>query len=115
MRIAALLGALAASTTCIAKPPDCTGMDDLPAVIGLAQLKTWGTVTTDTIVWKDATSIRVASEQVGADAWRQVHRVKWPLKNGRLVEMVIVSEASARDCSTGNVDILVVTKVATPR
>ena len=106
---------LAVSTTCLAKAPECTSIDDLPAVIGLAQLKTWGTVSTDTIVWKDASSIRVASEQIGADAWRQVHRIKFPLKNGRLVEMVIVSEASAKDCSTGNVDILVVTKVATPR
>jgi hypothetical protein len=93
-----------------AKTPDCTGPEHWPASIAYTQLKNAGVLSPETVNFDRVRSVRVASEKIEADLWRQVHRVRFPLKNGKVVQVLTVSDASSEECSMGDVQIYVVSR-----
>jgi hypothetical protein len=53
-------------------------------------------------------TVRLASEQIGKDLYRQVHHVIFTEKSGNTIEVVTVNDASNEECSMGPVDVFVV-------
>jgi hypothetical protein len=106
---------LLASSAGIAKVPDCTGPEHWPASTAYVRLKDRGVLSSETVVFERVTSVRVASEKIGADLWRQVHRVRFPLKNKQVVQVLTVSDASSEECSMGDVDVFLVSRVVNKR
>jgi hypothetical protein len=55
-------------------------------------------------------TMRLASEPIGKDLYRQVHRVTFTEKSGKLIDVITVSSASREECSMGEVDAFLVSK-----
>lgn len=110
MRVAAILVfiMLAPSVAVAAgKGPDCSGPNRWPAAMAYTHLKNAGLLTPQRVDAKATQSTLVASEQIGADLYRQVHKVRFRVGGGDL-EVITVSDASHAECSMGAVQIFVV-------
>jgi hypothetical protein len=55
-------------------------------------------------------AVRLASEKVGNDLWRQVYDVTFTMKSGQIVEAIAAHDASLEECSMSEVDVFVVSK-----
>jgi len=55
-------------------------------------------------------TVRLASEKIGKDLYRQIHRVTVTEKSGNIIEVITVSDASSEECSMSGVDVFVVLK-----
>ncbi len=55
--------------------------------------------------------VRMASERVGADVYRQIHHVTFELKSGQKAEVITSNEASSEECSLGAVDVFLIDRV----
>lgn len=63
--------------------PDCAGVERWPA----------GIITNDKVDWAKTKTVRLASERVGKDLYRQVHRVTFTEGSGNTIEVITVSDA----------------------
>jgi hypothetical protein len=52
--------------------------------------------------------VRLASQQVGKDLFRQIHDVKFTEKSGKVIEVLTMNDASYEECSESGVDVFVV-------
>ena len=91
-------------------PPDCTGIEAWPAAMAYGALKNAGDLSPETVDFSKRRSVRIASEQIGRDLYRQVHRVTFGLKDGRTIEVLTISDASHEECSMSDVTVFVVAK-----
>ena len=98
------------SSLVFAKSPDCSHPDSWPGSMAFATLKNAGLVDNDTVDFKKTQVVRLASEQVGKDLYRQVHLVSFIKRSGEKVGAITVSEASHQECSMSGVDVYVVSK-----
>lgn len=99
--------ALAVPVVCFAASPQCASW---PTNMALVQLKNAG-ITDPTKVDESKTkAVRLASEKVGKDRYRQVYDITFYETAGRAIEVVTSSEASSTECSMGSVDIYVVSR-----
>ncbi|GAC1376686.1 MAG: hypothetical protein NVS3B3_16690 [Aquirhabdus sp.] len=57
---------------------------------------------------------RLASEKIGNDLYRQIHRVIFTEKSGGTVEVITSNEASHQECSMSGVDVFVISKHLEP-
>jgi hypothetical protein len=48
---------------------------------------------------------QIASQRIGKDLYRQVFKIAFHLKNGRLVQAITVSDASKEECSMSDVTV----------
>ncbi len=55
-------------------------------------------------------TVRLASEKIGEDLYRQIHRVTFTEKNGNIIEVITVNDCSSKECSMGGVEVFVVSK-----
>lgn len=109
----ALLAPLAMSAPAagaLTKDPDCTGVERWPAKMAFVHLKNAGIVDNGRIDFTKTSVVRLASEKVGKDLYRQVHRILFIGKSGTRTEVITVSEASHAECSMGGVDVFVVAR-----
>jgi hypothetical protein len=108
LRICALF--VFAAGTAFAKDPDCTGTDAWPASMAFVHLKNAGLTNNDKVVFDKTKVTRVASEKIGKDLYRQVHRVQLTEKSGNAIEVITVNDASSVECSMGDVGVFVVSR-----
>lgn len=92
------------------KVPDCSGPDRWPAGTAFTALKNDGAITSDTVDFDHVTSVAIASEKIGADLWRQVFRVTFPIHTGKGVEAIVVSDASSEECSMSDAQVYLIGK-----
>lgn len=92
----------------LAKDPDCTGADRWPANMAFVHLKNAGLTSNDKIAFDKTKVTRLASQKVGKDLYRQVHRIEFVEKSGKVIEVLTVNEASSTECSMGGVEVFVV-------
>jgi hypothetical protein len=59
---------------------------------------------------ESAKTVRLASEKIGKDLYRQVHLVTLTDDAGKTVEVVTVNDASSQECSMSSVDAYVVSR-----
>jgi hypothetical protein len=98
------------STVTLADAPDCTGREDWPAGMAYAALKNAGILDASTVDFYKTKVTRLASEKIGADLYRQVHRVRFVRTSGKPVVVITVNNVSDTECSRSGVEVYVVSK-----
>jgi len=87
--------------------PPCTNW---PESMALVHLKNAG-ITDPTKIDESKTHIvRLASEKIGKDLYRQVYDITFVEKSGARVEVVTSNKASWQECSMSGVDVFVVSR-----
>lgn len=82
-----------------AKSPDCTGVERWPANLVESAVVDSGFADRDMLDYNKTKVVRLASEKIGKDLYRQVHRVTFVKKSGESIMAIVVSDASHEDCS----------------
>jgi len=54
--------------------------------------------------------VRLASERIDKDLYRQIYRITFRVKSGKDIEVITSSNASFDECSMGAVDVFVVSR-----
>lgn len=88
--------------------PDCSG--GWPTNMTFVLLKNAGLANNNNIDFSKTKTVRLASERVGKDLWRQVYRVTFTRKSGSRIEAIAIHNASREECSMSDVEIYVVSK-----
>jgi hypothetical protein len=79
-----VLGALASSA--IAATPDCSGVNRWATNMAFGALKNAGITNNDKVDFTKTKTVRLASEKIGKDLYRQVHLVTFTEKSGQTIE-----------------------------
>ena len=76
--------------------------------MAFVELKNAGLTDNDKVDFTKTKTARLASEKVGSDLYRQIHRIVFTEKSGRTIEVVTENEASSAECSMSGVEVFVV-------
>ena len=85
--------------------PKCDGPENWPAAMTHVQLKNLGVLVNDEVDFSRTSVQQIASQRIGKDLYRQVFKITFYLKNGRLVQAIAVSDASREECSMSRVTV----------
>ena len=96
------------------KQPDCTDPESWPAGMAYVYLKNSGLAGPGTLDFTKTKAIRLASERIGKDLYRQVHLVTFRERTGGTIQVVTVSDASSAECDMSEVEAYVVSKKLGP-
>ncbi|MEM5437617.1 hypothetical protein [Paraburkholderia diazotrophica] len=92
---------------CLAAPPQCASW---PINMAIVHLKN-ANITDPTKIDESKTrAVRLASEKIGRDLYRQVYDITFHEKAGREIEVVTSNESSSSECSMSGVDVYVVSQ-----
>lgn len=111
--IASILVAAASSPWGVyaqAAHPDCAGVEQWPTVMAFVDLKNAGVTDNYKLDFSKTKTVRLASERIGNDLYRQIHYVVFTEKNGATIEVITANDASSQECSMSGVDIFVVAR-----
>lgn len=103
----AILLLLIASSTAMAKEPDCSSW---PTNMAFVHLKNAGLTNNSLTDPSKATAVRLASEKIGKDLYRQVYRITFHVASGEDIEVITSSNASFDECSMSAVDVFVISR-----
>lgn len=78
--------------------------------MAFVHLKNAGLVSSDSVDVKKTATIRLASEKIGKDLYRQIHYVVFTQKNGKKIKVITTNNASSEECSMSGVDVYVVSR-----
>jgi tRNA(Met) C34 N-acetyltransferase TmcA len=119
MRTLLFFAALTVSISVIAQSqaekahgPGCSG--GWPTNMTFVELKNAGLADNESIDFSKARTVRVASERVGKDLWRQVYQVTFTKKSGDRIDPIAVHDASNEECSMSGVEVFLVCKHLNP-
>ncbi len=73
-------------------------------------LKNAGITAPDQLDESKTRSVRLASQKIGKDLYRDVYDITFYEKSGRTIEVITASESSSSECSMSGVDVYVVSK-----
>lgn len=90
--------------------PDCSGVERWAATMAFVNLKNAGLTDNDRIDLSKSTAVRLASQKVDSDRYRQVHRVTFVEKSGQRLEAIIVNDATNDECSGSRVHVYVISR-----
>ena len=79
-------------------------------MMALAQLKNAGITDPTKIDFAKTKTVRLASEKIGKDLYRQVHRVTFTEKSGTVIEVITLNNVSSQEGSESQVEVFVVAK-----
>lgn len=96
------------SVAVFAKAPDCSGVEMWPTSMTFVHLKNAGFTDNDKLDFTKTRTIRLASEKIGKDLYRQIHHITFTEKSGRVIETISLNNVSNEECSMSNVDVFVV-------
>lgn len=96
------------------KSPACAGPDNWAAAMAHAHLKNAGLIENSKVDFSKTKVVRLASEKVGADLYRQIHRVVFTEKAGSTIEVITSNEASNQECSMSGVEVFVISRQLGP-
>jgi hypothetical protein len=88
----------------------CSGPNNWDASMAHVQLKNAGIITNDAIDFDRTTVSLLASEKIGKDLYRQIHKVVFAKKSGGTIEVITRNEASSQECSMSDVDVFVISQ-----
>jgi hypothetical protein len=94
----------------VAGNPQCDGTGNWATSMAFVHLKNAGLIHNDTTDFSKTKTVRIASEKIGKDRYRQVHDVTFTEKSGNVIEVITVNDASHQECSMGGVEVYVVSK-----
>jgi hypothetical protein len=93
-----------------AKDPDYTGLDHWPTAMAFCELKNAKLIDNSHVDFSKTKTIRLASEKIGSDLFRQVHLVTFTLKNGETIEAITINNVSREEGSMSGVKTFVISK-----
>lgn len=97
------------------KHPDCSGIERWATSMAYVQLKNAGIMNSEQIDFSQTKTIRLASEKIGDDEYRQVHHVTFTRTDGSEVDVITLNVASNEECSLSAVEVFVVSKRLTDK
>jgi hypothetical protein len=103
-----LLGGIAFSAA--AKHPDCSGVERWATSMAFVNLKNAQLTNNDELDFSKTKTVRLASEKIGKDLYRQIHYVVFAEKSGRTIEVITSNDASNDECSMSAVTVYVINK-----
>ena len=98
------------STSAQAKEPDCSKPDNWAGSMAFVNLKNAGLATNSEIDFTKTKVVKIASEKIGKNLYRQVHLVDFQKMSGQHLKVVAVNDASKEECSVTGVDVFVIEK-----
>lgn len=107
--LAFLLLGVTASVTAFAGSPNCGGPDGWAARQAFTHLQNAGLI----LMESDYTTtkiVRLASEKIGKDLYRQIHKVTFTNNSGGTIEVITMNDASHVECSMSSVEVFVVSR-----
>jgi hypothetical protein len=90
--------------------PDCSGNERWPTSMAFVHLKNDGITDNSKVNFNKTKTIRLASEQIERNLFRQVHHVTFTERSGKTIEVITVNDASNEECSMSAVDVYVVAR-----
>jgi len=90
--------------------PDCSGVNGWATSMAFVHLKNAHLTDNYVLGFTKAKTVRLASELIGADLYRQVHLVTFTEKSGRTIETITINDASHQECSMSGVRVFVVSQ-----
>ena len=102
--------AIPAASAAAAKVPACAGPDRWPSAMAFVHLKNPRVTNNENVDFSRVKSMRVPSERIGKDPYRQVHLVTFVERSGNEIEIVTVSDGPSQECSMGPVDVYIVSR-----
>ncbi len=108
LRLALTIAFLAVLPATQAASPRCDGPENWAAGMAQATLKNAGLLNPGEIDFPKTRVMRIASEKIGKDLYRQVHRIIYTKTSGGTLEVIAVNDASHTECSESGVEIFVV-------
>lgn len=94
----------------VGKDPNCTGVGSWPASMAFSHLRNAGLTNFDGVDFAKTQVVRLASEQIGKDLYRQLHDITFTEKSGAVIEVITMNDASHEECSMSGVDVFVVAR-----
>jgi hypothetical protein len=108
LRLVLTLALLTALPAAEAASPRCDGPENWAAGMTQTTLKNAGLLNPGEIDFSRTQVIRIASEKIGKDLYRQVHRIIFTKTAGGTIEVIAVNDASHAECSASGVEIFLV-------
>ena len=78
--------------------------------MALVNMKNAGILTNDQVDFKKTTSKKLSYEKIGKDLYRQVHLVTFERKDHKLLQAIVLSDASSEECSMGDAQVFVISQ-----
>jgi hypothetical protein len=91
--------------------PDCSGTERWPTSMAYTQLRDAGALDNG-IDFSKTKTVRLASEKIGDDRYRQIHQVTFVRNDGRELKVITSNVASHEECSMSGVEVFVVSKLS---
>ena len=93
-----------------AEDPKCDGPFGWAATMAFVTLKNAELVENSEVDFTATRVVRLASERVGKDLYRQVHRIIFTKQYGPQIEVITVNNASHAECSESGVQVFLVSR-----
>lgn len=93
-----------------ADDPYCAGINRWPTMSALAKLIKEGITDNNKLNFLKTKTVRLASEKIGNNLYRQIHYVTFTEKSGNTIQVITVNDASNEECSMSNVDVFVISR-----
>lgn len=101
---------LVSSFSAFAGHPDCAGVKRWATSMAFVHLKNAGITNNQKLDFTKTKTIRLTSEKIGNDLYRQIHHVTFTEKSGKIIKVITSNEASNEECSMSGVKVYVITK-----
>lgn len=88
--------------------PDCSGIERWATSMAYVHLKNAGIINSEQIDFSKTKTVRLASERIGDDEYRQIHHVVFTRTDGSEIEVITSNVASTEECSLSDVEVFVV-------
>ncbi len=73
-------------------------------------LKNAALVSNEDLDFKRTEVVEIASEKIGKDLYRQIHRVRFYKRNSDTLDVITVNNASHDECSMSGVDVYLISR-----
>ena len=95
-------------TNVMADHPDCSGVERWATSSAFVHLKNAGITDNESLDFTKTKTVRMASEKIGDDLYRQVHHITFTEKSGNIIKVITSNDASNEECSMTNVVVYLI-------
>ena len=85
--------------------PKCDGPEGWPAGVTHSKLKGGGFLVNDEVDFSRTAVQQIASQRIKKNLYRQVFKIVFQKKDGSLIQVIAVSDASKEECSMSDVTV----------
>ncbi|MFA6178558.1 MAG: hypothetical protein WC696_02980 [Candidatus Methylopumilus sp.] len=108
--IVVIFALLLPSVSALARAPDCSGPERWPTSMAFVHLKNAAITNNNDLDFDKTKTIRLVSEKIGKDLYRQIHLVTFTKKSGETIQVITNNDASNEECSMSGVEVYLVSK-----